>query len=48
MTGEDLGVGGSLSAYVKIDGRLVALFGENDQPSTLVGLDLSGEKPSVL
>ena len=48
LTAADLGVGGSLSAYVKIDGRLVALFGEKGQPSTLVGLDLSGEKPSVL
>ena len=48
LTGEDLGVGGSLWTYVKIDGCLVALFGGQDQPSTLVGLDLSGEKPSVL
>lgn len=48
LTGEDLGVGGSLWTYVKIDGYLVALFGGQDQPSTLVGLDLSGEKPSVL
>lgn len=48
LTAADLGVGGSLSAYVKIDGRLVALFAGQDQPSTLVGLDLSGEKPSVL
>ena len=48
VTAADLGVGGSLYAYEEVDGRLVALFGENDQPSTLVGLDLSGEKPSVL
>ena len=48
VTGEDLGVGGSLYAYEEVDGRLVALFGEKGQPSTLVGLDLSGEKPSVL
>ena len=48
LTAADLGVSGSLSAYVKIDGRLVAVFGEKDQPSTFVGLDLSGEKPSVL
>ena len=48
VTATDLGVGGSLYAYEEVDGRLVALFGENDQPSTLVGLDLSGEKPSVL
>ncbi|MBS4875785.1 MAG: hypothetical protein KHZ98_08130, partial [Actinomyces sp.] len=41
-------VGGSLRAYEEIDGLLVALFGEKGQPSTLVGLDLSGEKPSVL
>lgn len=48
VTAADLGVGGSLRAYEKIDGLLVALFGEKGQPSTLVGLDLSGEKPSVL
>lgn len=48
LTGEDLGVGGSLYAYEEVDGRLVALFGEKGQPSTLVGLDLSGENPSVL
>ena len=48
VTASDLGVGGSLSAYVKIDGRLVALFRGQDQPPTLLGLDLSGEKPSVL
>ena len=48
LTAADLGVGGSLSAYVKIDGRLVALFRGQDQPPTLLGLDLSGEKPSVL
>lgn len=48
LTGEDLGVGGSLWAYKEVDGLLVALFGEKGQPSTLVGLDLSGEKPSVL
>ena len=48
VTAADLGVGGSLSAYVKIDGRLVALFRGQDQPPTLLGLDLSGEKPSVL
>ena len=47
-TSADLGVGGSLRAYQEIDGLLVALFGEKGQPSTLVGLDLSGEKPSVL
>ena len=39
---------GSLLTYVKVDGFIVALFGEKGQPSTLVGLDLSGEKPSVL
>ena len=48
LTGEDLGVGGSLWAYKEVDGRLVAFFGGKDQPSTLVGLDLSGENPSVL
>ena len=48
VTAADLGVGGSLRAYQEIDGLLVALFGEKGQPSTLVGLDLSGEKPSVL
>ncbi|MEZ7673501.1 hypothetical protein O3684_09050 [Pauljensenia sp. 20925_1_27] len=48
VTAADLGVGGSLRAYEEIDGLLVALFGEKGQPSTLVGLDLSGEKPSVL
>ena len=48
LTAADLGVGGSLSAYVKIDGRLVAFFRGQDQPPTLLGLDLSGEKPSVL
>ncbi len=48
LTAADLGVGGSLYAYEEVDGRLVALFGEKGQPSTLVGLDLSGEKPSVL
>lgn len=48
LTGEDLGVGGPLRTYEIVDGYLVALFGEKDQPSTLVGLDLSGEKPSVL
>ena len=48
LTGEDLGVGGSLWAYKEVDGRLVAFFGGQDQPPTLVGLDLSGEKPSVL
>ena len=48
LTAADLGVGGSLRAYQEIDGLLVALFGEKGQPSTLVGLDLSGEKPSVL
>ena len=47
-TSADLGVDGSLRAYQEIDGLLVALFGEKGQPSTLVGLDLSGEKPSVL
>ena len=48
LTAADLGVGGSLRAYEEVDGLLVALFGEKGQPSTLVGLDLSGEKPSVL
>ena len=48
VTASDLGVGGSLLTYVKVDGFIVAVFGEKDQPSTLVGLDLSGEKPSVL
>ena len=48
LTAADLGVGGSLSAYVKIDGHLVAFFRGQDQPPMLLGLDLSGEKPSVL
>lgn len=48
LTAANLGVGGSLHAYEEVDGLLVALFGEKGQPSTLVGLDLSGEKPSVL
>ena len=48
LTASDLGVSGSLLTYVKVDGFIVALFGEKGQPSTLVGLDLSGEKPSVL
>ena len=48
LTASDLGVSGSLWNYVKVDGFIVAVFGEKDQPSTLVGLDLSGEKPSVL
>ena len=48
VTASDLGVSGSLLTYVKVDGFIVALFGEKGQPSTLVGLDLSGEKPSVL
>ena len=48
LTAADLGVGGSLWAYKEVDGRLVAFFGGQDQPPTLVGLDLSGEKPSVL
>ena len=48
LTAADLGVGGSLWAYVKVDGRLVAFFRGQDQPPTLLGLDLSGEKPSVL
>lgn len=48
VTASDLGVSGSLLTYVKVDGFIVALFGEKGQPSTLVGLDLSGENPSVL
>ena len=48
VTASDLGVSGSLLTYVKVDGFIVAVFGEKDQPSTLVGLDLSGKKPSVL
>ena len=48
VTASDLGVSGSLLTYVKVDGFIVAVFGEKGQPSTLVGLDLSGEKPSVL
>ena len=48
VTASDLGVSGSLLTYVKVDGFIVALFGEKGQPSTLLGLDLSGEKPSVL
>ena len=48
LTGEDLGVGGPLRTYEIVDGYLVALFGEKDHPSTLLGLDLSSEKPSVL
>ena len=48
VTASDLGVSGPLLTYVKVDGFIVALFGEKGQPSTLVGLDLSGEKPSVL
>lgn len=48
VTASDLGMSGSLLTYVKVDGFIVALFGEKGQPSTLVGLDLSGEKPSVL
>ena len=48
VTASDLGVSGPLLTYVKVDGFIVAVFGEKDQPSTLVGLDLSGEKPSVL
>ena len=48
VTASDLGVSGSLLTYVKVDGFIVALFGEKGQPSTLVGLDLNGEKPSVL
>ncbi len=48
VTASDLGVSGPLLTYVKVDGFIVALFGEKGQPSTLVGLDLNGEKPSVL
>ena len=48
VTASDLGVSGSLWNYVKVDGFIVAVFGKKGQPSTLVGLDLSGEKPSVL
>ncbi len=48
VTASDLGVSGPLLTYVKVDGFIVAVFGEKDQPSRLVGLDLSGEKPSVL
>ena len=48
VTASDLGVSGSLLTYVKVDGFIVAVFGEKDQPSTFIGLDLSGEKPSVL
>ena len=48
LTAADLGVGGSLHEYQEVDGRLVAVFGEKGQPSTLVGLDLSGTQPSVL
>ena len=48
VTASDLGVSGPLLTYVKVDGFIVALFGEKGQPSTLVGLDLSGENPSVL
>ena len=48
VTASDLGVSGSLWNYVKVDGFIVAVFGEKDQPSTFIGLDLSGEKPSVL
>lgn len=48
VTASDLGVSGSLLTYVKVDGFIVAVFGKKGQPSTLVGLDLSGEKPSVL
>ena len=48
VTASNLGVSGPLLTYVKVDGFIVAVFGEKDQPSTLVGLDLSGEKPSVL
>ena len=48
VTASDLGMSGSLLTYVKVDGFIVALFGEKDQPSTFIGLDLSGEKPSVL
>lgn len=48
LTVADLGVGGSLREYQEVDGLLVAVFGEKGQPSTLVGLDLSGTQPSVL
>ena len=48
VTASDLGVSGSLWNYVKVDGFIVAVFGEKDQPSTFIGLDLSSEKPSVL
>ena len=48
VTASDLGVSGSLWNYVKVNGFIVAVFGEKDQPSTFIGLDLSGEKPSVL
>ena len=48
VTASDLGVSGSLLTYVKVDGFIVAVFGEKGQPSTLVGLDLSGTQPSVL
>ena len=48
VTASELGVSGSLWNYVKVDGFIVAVFGEKDQPSTFIGLDLSGEKPSVL
>ena len=48
VTAADLGVSGSLWTYVKVDGFIVAVFREKDRPSTFVGLDLSGEKPSVL
>ena len=48
LTASDLGVGGSLHEYQEVDGLLVAVFGEKGQPSTLVGLDLSGTQPSVL
>ena len=48
VTASDLGVSGPLLTYVKVDGFIVALFGEKGQPSTLVGLDLNGETPSVL
>ena len=48
LTAADLGVGGSLHEYQEVDGLLVAVFGEKGQPSTLVGLDLSGTQPSVL
>ena len=48
LTASDLGVGGSLHEYQEVDGLLVAVFRGQDQPPTLLGLDLSGEKPSVL